>query len=136
MIRFLVRLLGSREGISGSGRGTGARRFAPQLEALDGRALPSAGLAAGFGPGVAPGEAMVRIAEPPSAVTPFGGSSGGVLGGMSGGVLGGAAGGIVGSRAALGALPIGEEIPTLSGRPIGEEIPSLLTRHIGEEIPQ
>ena len=119
MFRLMARLLGCDAG-TGSARGGSVRRFAPRLEVLDGRAMPSAVTAAGVEIGVEypePASRAMELHAPPGQVAVSGGALGGVTyrdgaagevavsGGLAGGVInqGGARGGVVGVA--------GEEMP-------------------------
>ena len=122
MIRLIARVLGLADGAR-SARGESVRRFAPRLEVLDGRAMPSASLMASVDIGAEHAEAaheMMGWQPPPGCITISAGAAGGVSGerrsgegiAVSGGEngvdhKGGAAGGVVGSGGALGGVTMG-----------------------------
>lgn len=121
MIRLLIKLPGLGDETGSSQANT--QRFRPQLESLDGRALPSAGLATVVDPGV---------------VVLSGGleRNGYALGGIGG--EGGAGGGVIGNGVGDGASPdVGDangSYGLMLSWPSGEELPSLkggLKRGIG-----
>jgi hypothetical protein len=87
MIGSLVRWLGRGAGRGSSGRGSGpARRFTPQLEALEDRAVPG-GAAGGVADVVSVSALLGAKVSSPSHVIPFGskpaGGTDGILSGFA-----------------------------------------------------
>ena len=134
MIGSLIRLLG----LGGTTRAASAPRFAPQLEVLDGRTMPSVVAVVDGAGGLAGG---VFASDATSGVVDNGGES---------------AYSPQDQISLNGTRRSGEEVPAAHGvspqesisvngtRRSGEEVPALLTKatpilfkaHIGEEIPQ
>jgi hypothetical protein len=138
MIGSLVRWLG--RGSSGRGSGS-APPFTPQLEVLEGRALP--GEVSG-GAVLFQGQAALLGAKAgsPSHVTAFGGVPGGVIGNVEAqaAVLGAKHGISTGSSVLSGGTevtPFGSRLGT-TGTGDGSQsgLKALVTRSTGEEIPQ